>query len=66
MVGFDDIPEAAYFTPPLTTIRQDLDEMGRRSLHVLLKEIEAGVRSTTRISLSPELVVRGTTARARG
>ena len=28
VVGFDDIPEAAYFTPPLTTIRPDFDEMG--------------------------------------
>ena len=28
VVGFDDIPEAAYFTPPLTTVRQDFDELG--------------------------------------
>ena len=63
VVGFDDIPEAAFFTPPLTTVRQDLDEMGRRSLRVLLQEIETGVRSTTRVSLGPELVVRATTAR---
>jgi DNA-binding LacI/PurR family transcriptional regulator len=63
VVGFDDIPEAAYFTPPLTTVRQDLDEMGRRSLRLLLQEIETGVRSTTRVSLGPELVVRATTAR---
>ena len=32
VVGFDDIPEAAYFLPPLTTVRQDFIEMGRRSL----------------------------------
>ena len=30
MVGFDDIPEAEFFTPPLTTVRQDFSEMGRR------------------------------------
>ena len=30
IVGFDDVPEAAYFTPPLTTVRQDFMEMGRR------------------------------------
>ncbi|HEY0261140.1 MAG TPA: substrate-binding domain-containing protein, partial [Lacisediminihabitans sp.] len=30
IVGFDDIPEAAYFVPPLTTIRQDFTELGRR------------------------------------
>ena len=33
VVGFDDIPEAEYFTPPLTTVRQNFNEMGRRSLH---------------------------------
>ena len=63
VVGFDDIPEAAFFTPPLTTVRQDLDEMGRRSLRVLLQEIETGVRSTTRVSLGTRAVVRATTAR---
>ena len=39
VVGFDDIPEAEFFTPPLTTVRQDFTEMGRRSLHLLLEEI---------------------------
>jgi len=29
VVGFDDMPEAAYFTPPLTTVRQDFGEVGR-------------------------------------
>ena len=40
VVGFDDIPEAAYFTPPLTTVRQDFAELGRRCLHSLLGRIE--------------------------
>src|SRR3546814_5251158 len=30
IVGFDDIPEAAHFSPPLTTVRQDFPELGRR------------------------------------
>ena len=42
VVGFDDIPEAAYFLPPLTTVRQDFIEMGRRSLRMLLRTIETG------------------------
>lgn len=62
LVGFDDIPEAAYFTPPLTTIRQDFAEMGRRSLRLLLGEIESGTRSTRRETVAPELVVRSSTA----
>ncbi|MDI1460978.1 LacI family DNA-binding transcriptional regulator [Catellatospora sp. KI3] len=40
VVGFDDIPEAAYLSPPLTTIRQDFDEVGRRCLAALLDILE--------------------------
>jgi DNA-binding LacI/PurR family transcriptional regulator len=61
IVGFDDIPEAPYFSPPLTTVRQDFMEMGRRSLHLLLEQIEGGSRSTARVTVPPELIVRGTT-----
>ena len=42
MVGFDDIPEAPYFTPPLTTVRQDFIEVGSRSLRLLVRMIDAG------------------------
>ena len=62
IVGFDDIPEAQYFTPPLTTVRQDFDEMGRQSLMLLLDEIAASVRSSSRVIVQPELVVRSSTA----
>jgi len=63
LVGFDDIPEAAYFTPPLTTVRQDFAELGRRCLHVLLGRI-AGERGPTRVVVAPELVVRASTGAA--
>jgi DNA-binding LacI/PurR family transcriptional regulator len=67
VVGFDDIPEAAYFSPPLTTVRQNFNEMGRRSLLRLLEEIRSGVRTPTRETVPAELVVRGsTTAVPRG
>jgi DNA-binding LacI/PurR family transcriptional regulator len=62
VVGFDDVPEAAYFLPPLTTIRQDFAEMGRRSLHLLLGEIESGTRSSRRETITPEIVLRQSTA----
>lgn len=64
IVGFDDIPEAAYFTPPLTTVRQDFPELGKRCLHVLLGRIE-GETGTTRVVVAPELVVRGSTSSVR-
>jgi DNA-binding LacI/PurR family transcriptional regulator len=63
VVGFDDIPEGAYFTPPLTTVRQDFAELGRRCLHILLGRIEGGV-ATTHVVVPPELVVRESTGAA--
>ncbi len=63
VVGFDDIPEAAYFTPPLTTIRQDFAELGRRCLHILLGRIE-GEAANARVVVAPELVVRESTGAA--
>jgi DNA-binding LacI/PurR family transcriptional regulator len=63
LVGFDDIPEAAYFTPPLTTVRQDFTALGRRCLHILLQRIE-GAGPSAHAVVAPELVVRGSTAAA--
>jgi DNA-binding LacI/PurR family transcriptional regulator len=60
------MPEAAYFTPPLTTIRQDFEEVGRRGFHLLLDEIESGGRSSVRATVPPELIVRESTAPPRG
>jgi DNA-binding LacI/PurR family transcriptional regulator len=62
VVGFDDIPEAPYFTPPLTTVRQDFDEIGVRSLQLLVGEIETGRRLPSNPRVQPELVVRSSTA----
>jgi DNA-binding LacI/PurR family transcriptional regulator len=62
VVGFDDIPEAQFFTPPLTTVRQDFDEMGRRGLGVLLRTMEARARPDSPPRLRPELIVRASTA----
>jgi DNA-binding LacI/PurR family transcriptional regulator len=64
VVGFDDIPEAAYFTPPLTTVRQDFAELGRRCLQVLLCRIE-GEEAPPRVVVAPDLVVRDSTGPAQ-
>ena len=66
VVGFDDIPEAQFFIPPLTTVRQDFMEMGRRSLHMLIGEIEAGTRSVRRETVAAKLIVRSSTGPASG
>lgn len=61
IVGFDDIPEAAHFWPPLTTVRQDFAELGRRSIALLLSEL-GGEDAAGRDAITPELVVRSSTA----
>jgi DNA-binding LacI/PurR family transcriptional regulator len=62
IVGFDDIPEAQYFTPPLTTVRQDFGEMGRSSLRLLLELMRETDQPPQRVTIAPELVVRRSTA----
>jgi len=64
VIGFDDIPEAAYFIPPLTTIRQDFTAVGRSSVNLLLEQIESGRRSSSKIIVSTELVSRNSAGRA--
>ena len=63
VVGFDDTAESAFFTPPLTSVHQDFEEMGRRSVELLLRQIDTGTRSVEHVILAPELVLRESTAR---
>lgn len=63
IVGFDDIPESVYFYPPLSTIRQDMVELGRSAVRELGRMIEAtqqaeAVVEPKTIFLQPELVIR--------
>ncbi|HEY3837605.1 MAG TPA: LacI family DNA-binding transcriptional regulator [Bryobacteraceae bacterium] len=60
IAGFDDLFVASYTTPPLTTIRQPKQEMGRRAMTILL-DLLSGEVPETRILLPGELVVRGST-----
>ena len=66
IVGFDDIPEAAYFDPPLTTIRQDFAEVGRRALHLLLSQITDGATPNAHETIAPMLVTRKSSCPPRG
>jgi LacI family transcriptional regulator len=63
VVGFDDIAEAAYFWPSLTTVRQDQYEMGRRTVQELVQRIEVVQRGGVLtdpypIILTPQLIIR--------
>ncbi|HWP20542.1 MAG TPA: substrate-binding domain-containing protein [Burkholderiaceae bacterium] len=63
LIGFDDLPSALYTTPPLTTVRQPMFEVGQQAAAALLKLIEG---EPARVEV-PELtlVVRETTRRLR-
>ncbi|MEW9552361.1 LacI family DNA-binding transcriptional regulator [Nonomuraea sp. NPDC050783] len=72
VVGFDDIPEAGYLIPPLTTVRPDHEEVGRRSVETLLRLIDgqdddAGESQDAGVAVPfvvPTLVRRASTAPA--
>jgi DNA-binding LacI/PurR family transcriptional regulator len=63
VVGFDDLPEAPYFTPPLTTVRQDFAELGRRGVQLLLARLGGEERYLDPVPAT--LVVRSSTAPAK-
>lgn len=60
IVGFDDIPEAAHFWPPLTTVRQNFSEIGRRAVSLVLGELR-GEEHLNHDQVLPELIVREST-----
>jgi LacI family transcriptional regulator/LacI family repressor for deo operon, udp, cdd, tsx, nupC, and nupG len=59
LIGFDDLPLAAVFQPPLTVVRQPAYEVGRSAAELLFRRIEEPMRPVVSLKLSPELVVRG-------
>ncbi|CAM5679439.1 LacI family DNA-binding transcriptional regulator [Streptomyces aurantiogriseus] len=64
VVGYDDIPEAAHFLPPLTTVRTDFSDIGTRSLHVLLTRVDTPTVPPPALTVVPaELRVRDSTTR---
>lgn len=62
VAGFDDTPEAAFFSPPLTTVRPDFQELGARSVELLLAQVRAGAAPSD-LTVPAELVVRASTSR---
>jgi LacI family transcriptional regulator len=62
VVGFDDLPMSRWSSPPLTTVRQPLAEMGRVAAEMLGTLIEGLPLSSRRMELATELVIRGSSA----
>jgi LacI family transcriptional regulator len=62
VVGFDDLPETRWTSPPLTTVRQPLTEMGLLATRTVLRMAQGERIETPRVELATELVVRDSTA----
>lgn len=62
VVGFDDVPEAAYFIPPLTTVRPDFAAVARETLGLLLEQVSEGESIRPRRTIAPVLVQRESVA----
>ncbi len=59
VAGFDDVLGSAYYNPPLTTVRQPFDNLGARTVELLVRRMSGGHAPDE--LLTPELVVRGST-----
>ena len=64
VVGLDDLYLSSYTDPPLTTVQQPKQEMGRLAAQILL-ELIAGKNLDSRVTLTGKLVVRNSTAPPR-
>jgi DNA-binding LacI/PurR family transcriptional regulator len=64
VIGFDDMPAAQYYRPPLTTVHQPIAEVGRRVIDMLLQIIRGEQPRERKVLLKPQLVVRASSGGA--
>jgi DNA-binding LacI/PurR family transcriptional regulator len=64
VVGYDDMPEAANYWPPLTTVRQHFDRVGEGAIRALLAEIDGRGPEETRMLIPTDLIVRASSGPA--
>jgi LacI family transcriptional regulator len=62
VIGFDDIPEAARTTPPLSTVRQPIQQLGAEAVTLLIALLDGRTPETKHVRLATSLVLRGSTA----
>ena len=62
VVGYDDSSLMMCTDPPLTTVRQPIEAMGRAAVRLLIGQVEGAATTSERLLFEPELVVRGSTA----
>jgi len=64
IIGFDDTPEAPYFDPPLTTVVQEFNRLGKTAMELLINKIN-GLKPSKTTGMLPKLVVRESTKRLK-
>ncbi|MEV7631877.1 LacI family DNA-binding transcriptional regulator [Microbacterium sp. NPDC089318] len=64
LIGIDDVAEARFLRPSLTTVALDFEDEGRTLMETLIAKIEGGGEVPVPTSTQPRLVVRGSTAAA--
>ncbi|BAS27044.1 LacI family transcriptional regulator [Limnochorda pilosa] len=64
VVGFDDIPEAAFLTPALTTVDMPMERLGRRAMEIMLRMLRGETLAEFEEALPTELRVRESTGPA--
>jgi len=65
VVGFDDSAFLNCTDPPLTTVRQPIEAMGRAAVTLLVNQVDGAAVAADELLFEPELVVRGSTGPAR-
>ena len=66
VAGFDDLPQAADASPPLTSMRQDTGRLGIEATHALFRLLNDTDSAPQRVILPTELVIRQSTVGALG
>jgi DNA-binding LacI/PurR family transcriptional regulator len=66
VIGYDDSALMSCTDPPLTTVRQPIDAIGRAAVEMLAGQIEGSPVSADELFFEPEVVARGSTANATG
>jgi LacI family transcriptional regulator/LacI family repressor for deo operon, udp, cdd, tsx, nupC, and nupG len=61
LMGFDDLPPAAYLQPPLTTLRQPRYDMGVAAIGLLEAQVTHATPAQTHLVLAPKLIIRAST-----
>lgn len=66
VIGFDDIPLASYFDPPLSTVRQPMEESGKLAARMLIKTVQDSSRPPEQVFTESRLIKRRSCAPAGG